>query len=78
MVGGEGDVVARVPVLCRDTESEGPRGEQVADGLEDRQPVVCRQRAAGEEIRLDVDQKERGARGVDAGAPPLGPILYRG
>ncbi len=57
----EGDMIAGVPVLCGHAQAERSRREQAADGLQDREPVVGRQSAAGQKVRLDVDQKERGA-----------------
>ncbi len=58
MLGGEGDVVFRVPVLGEDHGFEP--GREVVDERDYCLAMFNRQRAAGAEIILDIDDKQGG------------------
>jgi hypothetical protein len=64
---GEGNVAGRVPVLRGHHVTEAARAQQRVDRRHDRVALVAGQRAAGHEVRLQVDHDQGGVAQVDAG-----------
>jgi len=60
MGAGKRNMPARMPILSGDDMAEHVSAQQLVDARHDRIAFVAGQRTAGHEIRLHVDQDQRG------------------